>query len=62
LGCGFGIDLSCGGWTEGLSGVKVVDQNTGQAVEDATVVLDGKILAADGQGLFPSQKAAGNWV
>jgi hypothetical protein len=47
------------GWTEGLSGVKVVDQNTGQTVEGATVVLDGKVLAADDQGLFPISKGGG---
>jgi hypothetical protein len=47
------------GWTQALSGVKVIDQLTGQAVEEATVVLDGKILAADGQGLFPIPKDGG---
>src|SRR5512137_1619587 len=47
------------GWPEGLSGVRVVDQNTGQAVEGATVVLDGKILAADEQGVFPILKGGG---
>jgi len=47
------------GWTEGLSGVKVVDQITGQAVEGATAVLDGKILTADDQGLFPVSTGGG---
>ncbi len=47
------------GWTEGLSGVKVVDQITRQAVEGATAVLDGKVLTADGQGLFPVSKGGG---
>jgi hypothetical protein len=47
------------GWAEGVSGVKVVDQNTGQAVEGATVVLDGKPLAADDQGLFPISNGGG---
>ena len=47
------------GWTEGLSGVKVVDQITGQAVEGATAVLDGKILTADDQGLFPISTGGG---
>jgi hypothetical protein len=47
------------GWTEGLSGVKVVDQITGQAVEGATAVLDGKILAADEQGLFAISEGGG---
>jgi hypothetical protein len=47
------------GWGEGLSAVKVVDQGTGQAVADATVVMDGKILAADEEGLFPVLKGGG---
>jgi hypothetical protein len=47
------------GWTEGLSGVKVVDQITGQAVEGAAAVLDGKILTADDQGLFPISTGGG---
>jgi hypothetical protein len=47
------------GWAEGLSGVKVVDQITGQTVEGATAVLDGKVLAADDQGLFPISKGGG---
>ena len=47
------------GWGEGLSGVKVVDQSTGQAVAGATVVLDGSILAADEEGLFPITKGGG---
>ncbi|MCU0605374.1 MAG: hypothetical protein MUC33_22250 [Desulfobacterales bacterium] len=42
-----------------LSGVRVVDQSTGQAVEGATVVLDGKMLAADDQGNFPVSKGGG---
>jgi hypothetical protein len=44
------------GRADALSGVRVVDQSTGQAVEGATVVLDGKILAADDQGNFPVSK------
>jgi len=40
------------GFSEGLPAVRVIDQNTGQAVEGATVVLDGKTLVADDQGLF----------
>jgi hypothetical protein len=47
------------GWSLGLSGVKVIDQATGKAVEGATVVLDGKALAADDQGLFPVSKGGG---
>jgi hypothetical protein len=34
------------------SGVRVVDHVTGQAVEGAAVVLDGKVLAADESGRF----------
>jgi hypothetical protein len=40
------------GFSEGLPAVRVIDQNTGQAVEGATVVLDSQALAADEQGLF----------
>jgi hypothetical protein len=47
------------GRAEDLSGVKVVDQTTGQAVEGATVVLDGKILTADDQGCFPISAGGG---
>ena len=47
------------GWTEGLSGMKVVDQITGRAVEGAAAVLDGKILTADDQGLFPISTGGG---
>jgi hypothetical protein len=47
------------GRADALSGVRVVDQSTGQAVEGATVVLDGKILAADDQGNFPVSKGGG---
>jgi hypothetical protein len=47
------------GWAEGVSGVKVVDANTGQVVEGATVALEGKVLAADDQGLFPISKGGG---
>jgi hypothetical protein len=49
------------GWTDNSRGVHVVDQNTGQAIEDATVVLDGKSLAADDQGVFffPTSKGGG---
>jgi hypothetical protein len=41
------------------SGVRVVDRITGQTVEGATVVLDGKVLAADEQGQFPLPKGGG---
>jgi hypothetical protein len=47
------------GFSEGPPGLRVVDQNTGQAIEGATVVLDGKILAADAQGIFPVSKGGG---
>ncbi|MCU0605377.1 MAG: hypothetical protein MUC33_22265 [Desulfobacterales bacterium] len=47
------------GRADALSGVRVVDQSTGQAVEGATVVLDGKILAADDQGNFSVSKGGG---
>jgi hypothetical protein len=40
------------GWPDRSCGVRVVDQNTGQTIEDATVVLDGKSLAADDQAIF----------
>jgi hypothetical protein len=41
------------GFADGQPGVRVVDQSTGQAIDGATVVLDGKVLSADDQGLFP---------
>jgi hypothetical protein len=47
------------GQAEGVAGVKVVDQITGQAVEGATAVLDGKPLAADDHGFFPVSKGGG---
>ncbi len=47
------------GQPEVPSGVRVVDQITGQAVEGATVVLDGKVLAADEQGQFHISKGGG---
>jgi hypothetical protein len=46
-------------WAQGLSSVKVLDQNTGQPIEGVTVVLQGKVLAADDQGLFPILKGGG---
>lgn len=46
-------------WSDGLRGVRVVDQNTGQAIEDVTVVLDGKSLAADDQGVFSFSTSTG---
>jgi len=54
-----GLIFPGAGWTGNLSGVRVVDLNTGQAVEGATAVLDGKVLAADDQGLFPVPKGGG---
>jgi hypothetical protein len=48
-----GLIVPAAGWTETLSHVKVLDRNTGQPIEGATVVLDGKVLTADDQGLFP---------
>jgi len=47
------------GHSEVPASVRVVDQITGQAVEGATVVLDGKVLAADEQGHFPISKSGG---
>lgn len=44
------------GRSEAPSTVRVVDQITGQAVEGATVVLDGKVLAADESGRFQVAK------
>jgi hypothetical protein len=41
------------------SGVRVVDQLTGKAIEGATAVLDGKALAADEQGNFPLARGGG---
>jgi hypothetical protein len=43
-------------WSQGLSSVKVLDLNTGQPIEGVTVVLEGEVLAADDQGLFPILK------
>jgi hypothetical protein len=40
------------GWSDSLCEVRVVDQNTGIAIEDVTVVLDGKVLSADDRGVF----------
>jgi hypothetical protein len=54
-----GLIFPAVGWAEGFSGVKVVDPNTGQTIEGATVVLDGKILKANEQGLFPVAKGGG---
>ncbi len=47
------------GWSGSFGGVKVVDQNTGQAIEDVAVVLDGKSLAADDQGVFSFSTSKG---
>ena len=41
------------------AGVRVVDQITGQAIEGASVVVDGKVLVADEQGNFPVSKGGG---
>lgn len=46
-------------WADSFRGVRVVDQNTGQAIEDVTVVLDGKSLAADDQGVFSFATSTG---
>jgi hypothetical protein len=46
-------------WPEGPAGLRVVDRNTGQAVEGAAVVLDGKTLTADDQGLFSISNSEG---
>jgi hypothetical protein len=51
--------LPTSAWSGGLCGVRVVDQSTGQTIEDATVVLNGRILAADDQGIFPLGASAG---
>jgi len=47
------------GYSGAPSGVRVVDQLTGEAVQGASVVLDGKVLAADEQGIFPVSKGGG---
>jgi hypothetical protein len=47
------------GQAEAPSGVRVVDRITGQPVEGATAVLDGKVLAADDQGQFSVSKGGG---
>jgi hypothetical protein len=47
------------GWPDNFCGVKVVDSITGQAVKDATLVLDGKTLAADDQGVFSFSTSKG---
>jgi hypothetical protein len=47
------------GWPDNLCGVRVVDSITGQAVKDATLVLDGKALAADDQGVFSFSTSKG---
>lgn len=47
------------GQSDVSSGVRVVDRITGQPVEGATAVLDGKVLAADEQGQFPVSKGGG---
>jgi len=48
-----GLIFPTAGRPEGLPSVKVVDLKTGQAIEGATAVLNGKVLSADDQGLFP---------
>jgi hypothetical protein len=53
------VIVPAAGWGEGGPGVKVVDQVTGQAVEGATVVLNGKPLVVNEQGLFPVSKGGG---
>jgi hypothetical protein len=40
------------GFSEGPRAVRVIDQSTGQAVENVTVVLDGQTLPAGDEGLF----------
>jgi hypothetical protein len=47
------------GWSDSFRGVRVVDQNTGQAIEDVAVVLDGKSLAADDRGVFSFSTSTG---
>jgi hypothetical protein len=47
------------GQAEAPSGVRVVDRITGQPVEGATAVLDGKVLSADEQGQFSVSKGGG---
>jgi hypothetical protein len=47
------------GWSDGFHGVRVVDRNTGQAIEGVTAVLDGKCLGADGQGVFSVSESSG---
>jgi hypothetical protein len=47
------------GQSDVSSGVRVVDRITGQPVEGATAVLDGKVLVADEQGQFPISKGGG---
>ena len=47
------------GFSDSRPGVRVVDQNTGQVVEGAVVVLDGKILSVDDQGLFSLTNTGG---
>jgi len=47
------------GFSEGHSAARVVDQITGQGIEGATVVLDGKVLSADDQGLFRLSNGGG---
>jgi hypothetical protein len=39
--------------------VRVVDHHTGKAIPEAFVTLDGEVLAADGQGLFPLPRGGG---
>ena len=46
-------------WSDSFRGVRVVDQNTGQAIENVTVVLDGKCLGADDQGVYSLSTSTG---
>ncbi len=55
----FALIFPVSGWPDNLCGVKVVDSITGQAVKDATLVLDGKTLAADDQGVFSFSTSKG---
>lgn len=47
------------GHAEGTPALRVVDRDSGQAVSDAVVTLDGVTLAADREGLYPLPQAAG---
>ncbi len=47
------------GWPDNICIVRVVDATTGQAAREATLVLDGKMLSADEQGVFSFPASAG---